>query len=209
MKYTMSSSDSSESDYVMRSNNEEYSNDLESDSGSDIIIPSKRLRVISDSSDDDEEVTASISYCDIIDEFLPVDTIFSNESNTFSEVPCSKHAPPPDAKPIEYFNKFFSISLFITMATETNRYAAQFLNSKKTLERHLNVKSWVPLSTTEMKEFVVVLLEMGITKRPSIKSYWSKDSRNIAWFGKMFDRDRFQLILKFFHLVDNNSLAPS
>lgn len=53
----MSSSDSSESDYVMRSDNEEYSNDLESDSGSDIIIRSERLRVISDSSDDDE-VTA-------------------------------------------------------------------------------------------------------------------------------------------------------
>ena len=41
----------------MRSDNEEYSNDFQSDSGSDIIIPRKRLRVISDSSDDDE-VTA-------------------------------------------------------------------------------------------------------------------------------------------------------
>lgn len=66
-KYTMSSSDSSESNYVMRSDNEEYSNDLESDSG-DIIIRSKRLRVISDSSDDDE-VTASTSDDDMIDEW--------------------------------------------------------------------------------------------------------------------------------------------
>lgn len=142
----MSSSDSSESDYVMRSDNEEYSNDLENDSGNDIIIRSKRLRVISDSSDDDE-VTASTSDDDIIDEFLPVDTIFSNESNTFSEVPGPKHAPPPDAKPIEYFNKFFSISLFTTMATETNRYSEQFLNSRRRLGRHSHVKSWVPVTT--------------------------------------------------------------
>lgn len=126
----MSSSDSSESNYAMRSNNEEYSIDLESDSGSDIIILSKRLPVISDSSDDDE-VTASISDDDIIDDFFLMNTIFSNESNTFSEVPGPKLAPPPDAKPIEYFNKFFSISLFTTMATETNCYAEQYLNSRK------------------------------------------------------------------------------
>lgn len=207
-KYTMSSSDSAESDYFMRSDTEEYSNDLESDSGSDIIIRSKRLQVISDNSDDDE-VTASTPDDDFIDEFLPVDTTFSNESNTFSEVPGPKHAPPPDAKPIEYFNKFFSVSLFTTMATETNRYAEQFFNSRETLGRHSHVKSWEPVTTTEMKAFVAVLLEMGITKRPSIMSYWSKGFRNIPWFDQMFARDRFQLILKFFHLVDNNSLAPS
>ncbi|CAK9829692.1 Retrovirus-related Pol polyprotein from transposon 17.6 [Anthophora retusa] len=111
----MPNSDSSESDYDMSSNNEECINDFETDSGSDIIIPSKRLRIISDSSDD-YEVTASASDGDNIDEFLPVNTIFSNESNSFFEVPGPKHAPASDAKPIEYFNKFFSNSLFATMA---------------------------------------------------------------------------------------------
>lgn len=199
--------DSSESDYDMSSNDEECSNDFETDSGSDIIIPSKRLRIISDSSDD-EEVTASASDGDNIDEFLPVNTIFSNESNSFFEVPGPKNAPASDAKPIEYFNKFFSNSLFTTMVTETNRYAEQFLNSGKKLKRRSRAKSWVPVTVTEMRAFVAVLLEMGITRRPSIHSYWSKDSRNIPWFGKMFSRDRFQLILNFFHLVDNNNLAP-
>ncbi|CAL7946850.1 unnamed protein product [Xylocopa violacea] len=204
----MSSFDSSESDCDVRSDNEEYSNDFQSDSGSDIIIPRKRLRIISDSSDDDE-VTTSTPDDNGIHGFLPVDTIFSNASNTFSEVPDPKRAPLPDAKPIEYFNKFFSTSLFTTMAIETNRYAEQFLNSGRTLKRRSRVKSWVPVTNVEMKAFVAVLLEMGITKRPSINSYWSKGSRSIPWFCKTFARDRFQLILKFFHLVDNNSLAPS
>ncbi|GFQ83315.1 hypothetical protein TNCT_27411 [Trichonephila clavata] len=80
----MSSSDSSEIDH-MRRDNEERCDEFESDSGSDIIIPREKLRVISDSSDDDE-VTTSTS--DSIDEFLPVGSIFSNESNSFSEVTC-------------------------------------------------------------------------------------------------------------------------
>ena len=94
----------------MRSDNEEYSNDFQSDSGSDIIIPRKRLRVISDSSDDDE-VTASTPDDDVIHDFLPLDTIFLNASNAFSEVPGPKRASPPEAKPIEYFNNFFNVAL--------------------------------------------------------------------------------------------------
>lgn len=58
------------------------SDSSENDSGSNIIIPFKKLRVISDV--DDDEVTASILDDDIINEFLSVDTIFSIESNTFS-----------------------------------------------------------------------------------------------------------------------------
>ncbi|XP_015178585.1 PREDICTED: uncharacterized protein LOC107067509 [Polistes dominula] len=157
----MPNSDSSESDYDMSSNDEECSNDFETDSGSDIIIPSKRLRIynISDSSDD-EEVTESASNGDNIDEFLPVNTIFSNESNSFFEVPGPKHAPASDAKPIEYFNNFFSNSLFTTMVTETNRYAEQFLNSGRRLKRRSRARSWVPVTVTEMRAFVAVLLEM-------------------------------------------------
>lgn len=40
-------------------------------------------------------------------------------------------------------------------------------------------------------------------------SYWNTGSRKIPWFGKMFSRERFFLIIKFFHLVDNSTLAPS
>lgn len=57
-----------------------------------------------------------------------------------------------------------------------------------------------------MKAFIAVILEMGITKRPTISSYWIKNSRHIPWFRTMFSRDRFQLILKFFQLVDNRLL---
>ncbi|CAK9796544.1 hypothetical protein ANTPLA_LOCUS865 [Anthophora plagiata] len=74
---------------------------------------------------------------------------------------------------------FSSNSLFDTMVMETNRYTEQFLNSREKLNQRSRARSWVPVTVTEMKAFVAVLLEMSITKRPSINYYWSKGSRNI------------------------------
>ncbi|XP_046832590.1 piggyBac transposable element-derived protein 4-like [Vespa crabro] len=53
-----------------------------------------------------------------------------------------------------------------------------------------------------------MILEMGITRRPNIPSYWSKNSRQIPWFKKMFSRNKFQEILKYFHLVDSSLCFP-
>ncbi|GFX99047.1 hypothetical protein TNCV_4809951 [Trichonephila clavipes] len=71
----------------MRRDSKECCDDFESDSGSEthIIIPRQKLRVISDNSDDDE-VTTTTSDGVISDEFLSLGSIFSDESNSFSEV---------------------------------------------------------------------------------------------------------------------------
>ena len=43
---------------------------------------------------------------------------------------------------------------------------------------------------------------MGLIRNPSIKDYWSKkyESQITPWFSKMFSRNRFQIILRCFHL---------
>jgi hypothetical protein len=81
---------------------------------------------------------------------------------------------------------------------ETNRYAAQFLAARETLSQRSRVRQWREVTVTEMKVFLAILLEMGITKRPTIFSYWAKNSRTIPWFSKMMTRDHFQLLLRFF-----------
>ena len=46
---------------------------------------------------------------------------------------------------------------------------------------------------------------MGLIKKPTIPHYWrTTTSQSIPWFRRMFSRNRFQLILKFLHLTDNN-----
>jgi hypothetical protein len=56
------------------------------------------------------------------------------------------------------------------MVTETNRYADQFRRSHQLLP-HARSQQWQPVTVTEMKTFVAILLEMGITWRPNIFSY--------------------------------------
>ena len=50
---------------------------------------------------------------------------------------------------------------------------------------------------------------MGLIRKPSITNYWQKrfGSTNTPWFHKMFSRNRFQLIYRFFHLV-NHRVTP-
>ncbi|CAK9829630.1 hypothetical protein ANTRET_LOCUS6933 [Anthophora retusa] len=110
-----------ETDSELWTDDEVQIRDNESDSGSDIIIPKKRLRAIGESSDD--ELNGDCTEHASIDEFLDLNSRYSNEKDYFTEVPGSQHLPDPDAKPIEYFSIFFSISLLSTMVTETNRNA--------------------------------------------------------------------------------------
>lgn len=84
------------------------------------------------------------------------------------------------------------------MVVETNRYAAQFLQDHPNLKPQSHARLWKPVTISEMIGFITVVLEMGIKRKPSIFSYWTKESGCISWFGRMFARNRFQLILKFF-----------
>jgi hypothetical protein len=127
----------------------------------------------------------------------------------FHELPGPKHCPPTDASPIAYFDLFFTVSLLSMFVRETNRYASQFLaeNDHKLSPRNA-VRKWNPVSMTEVKAFIAVLLNMGIIKKPTIRSYWSLQSSQYSpWFHKMFSRTRFEFILRFFHLADNSTLA--
>lgn len=51
---------------------------------------------------------------------------------------------------------------------------------------------------------------MGIIKKPVITEYWNTKfaSQSTKWFRDMFSRNRFQLILKFFHIT-NNDMIPN
>lgn len=56
-------------------------------------------------------------------------------------------------------------------------------------------------------EFLSVVFNMGLVRKPTLAEYWStRGSHSMPWFRKMFPRNRFQLILKFFHVVDNRKI---
>ncbi|PNF32253.1 hypothetical protein B7P43_G17701 [Cryptotermes secundus] len=137
------------------------------------------------------------------------------ESNTQAQLPFCytetvgpKHIPSPPMTPIQYFYLFFTTSLLNSIVTQRNNYARTFLQSQKNISPHSQVLKWTDVTVTELKGFIACLLNMGIKRQPTISSYWSvSPSLNNPWFRSMFSRNRFQLILKFFHLVDNKNLA--
>ncbi|XP_015438132.1 PREDICTED: piggyBac transposable element-derived protein 4-like, partial [Dufourea novaeangliae] len=116
-----------------------------------------------------------------------------------------KHMPPNISKPIEYFNLFFTLEFLDMLRIETNRYAQQFFENAGAANTSTTL-TWKKTTIKELRAFIAVLLEMGITRRPTIFSYWSQNHRHIPWFGQMFSRNRFQLLCKFFHTVDNSTL---
>ncbi|CAC5402938.1 unnamed protein product [Mytilus coruscus] len=97
---------------------------------------------------------------------------------------------------------------------ETNRYARNFITrNQHNISNKSRVHDWRKkgkLTLTEFKAFVGVILNMGLIRKATISEYWNRkhSSQSTPWFRKVFTRNRFQLVLKFLHLVDNRKIAP-
>lgn len=69
------------------------------------------------------------------------------------------------------------------------------------------IRKWKPVTIAEMMGFLAVIFYMVLIRKPTLTEYWStRKSQTTAWFKTMFPRNRFQLILKFFHTVDNKKV---
>ncbi|KAJ8320224.1 LOW QUALITY PROTEIN: hypothetical protein KUTeg_001811 [Tegillarca granosa] len=96
--------------------------------------------------------------------------------------------------------------LFRQCVKETNRYARDFIGRNiGRLAPHSRVKAWRPVYFTEFKAFIAVIINMGLIQKPSIQEYLSSKITKTSWFSEVMSRNRFQNILKFFHVVKNNN----
>lgn len=128
----------------------------------------------------------------------------NSTDHMFYEEPGPKYCPPNDSKPIKYFDLFFTHSLLVTFVMQTNLYASQYF--QKYTE---STVKWKPVTLPEMKAFIAVILNMGLYKRPTIDSFWrtKSKSQSLLWFRQMFSRNRFETLLRFFHVTDNRTIA--
>jgi len=125
----------------------------------------------------------------------------------FNKNPGLKIDIPENASVWYHFNLFCSDDIIELIVIETNRNAEQFL-SKIRLSKASRFSKWVPTNYNEIKKFIGLLLWMGLVQMPSIESYWSTKSRYLnSIAGKTMPRNRFELILRFWHFSDN-SKAP-
>ena len=123
-----------------------------------------------------------------------------------------EYTSPPNSDPLtmdasDYFLLFLVDDFFELLATETNRYAQQIIQSRQ-FPPNSRVHKWRDTTADEMKAFVGLLMAMGIDDRPTYSSYWSQDVvfGGMFW-GSVMPRDRFLLLLKFMHFVNNDDQA--
>ncbi|XP_039602150.1 piggyBac transposable element-derived protein 4-like [Polypterus senegalus] len=106
----------------------------------------------------------------------------------------------------QFYELFVSPDLIRHFVHQTNLYAAQFIEKNPNLPPHSRVHAWVDTDENEMKKFIGILMLMGIIRKPDIEMYWSTDPMYATpIFVTIMKRNRFSLLLKFFHLNDNSN----
>ncbi|KAL4104076.1 hypothetical protein QTP88_019389 [Uroleucon formosanum] len=109
------------------------------------------------------------------------------------------------SEPIDFFKLFLTDEIIQLMVIETNRNAQQLLSSQK-ISRRSRFSSWEPVTKDDIEHFLGLLLWMGLVKMPSLSDYWNRAERyqnNVA--SKTMSRNKFELILRFWHFENNNS----
>ena len=132
-----------------------------------------------------------------------------HETPQFSQNPGRRPHIPDNATPLQYFNLFVNDNDFDEMATETNRYASQYLNANQNLKQHSRFRKWVDTTAAELKRYLALIFAMGLISQSDINEYWSTDPvTSTPFFPATMSRDRFLLITSFFHLADNDLYIP-
>ena len=104
--------------------------------------------------------------------------------------------------PVDFVQLFLTCTILENIVTETNRYADDNIQSHN-LPRNSRVHKWKPCNSDDIKRFIAIIIGMTVDGKTRIEDYWSK-----SWpfatnaFSSIISRNRFQLLLRFFHLSD-------
>lgn len=75
-----------------------------------------------------------------------------------------------DCLPIDFYGLFLDEEILDFLIIETNRYASQSLRNRK-LKAYSRLKKWTPIDRTEMRNFLGLVMWMGLVNMPSLVDY--------------------------------------
>ena len=152
-----------------------------------------------DDDDDNEPWSPSVFSWRHAAEELPMMHPFTGQSGF--------NVDTTDFAPDGYYQLFVTDDLFRHFVIQTNLFAEQYIDQHPNLPPYSNVRQWSPTNVDEMKKFIGLLFVMGVVKKPSLSMYWSTDPLfQMPLFGIIMPRNRFFLLLKFFHVNDNQNI---
>ncbi|XP_069802761.1 piggyBac transposable element-derived protein 4-like [Dendropsophus ebraccatus] len=107
-----------------------------------------------------------------------------------------------------FFKLFFTDELVQLMVVQTNLYAQQFISAHPN-SFHAVSNKWHPTSCEELLKYWGLTLNMGLTKKPEVRSYWSTDILyHCPLYRNTMTRARYEAIQKFLHFTDNSQCPP-
>jgi hypothetical protein len=105
--------------------------------------------------------------------------------------------------PIDCYRHFITDEIIDLMVRETNRYAEQYLQAHQ-VSRRSKYREWKPATDEEMLKFFGIIIEMGLVQMPRLNHYWSSSQLyGLEIVRTAMSRERFELLLKFWHFSIN------
>ena len=192
----------------------------ESDSDNDIIPPTPprpRSRSTSPQPASPDQEEEDVDHL-IIDDEGSADWVENTDnyplSPPFTGVSGFQIPLDPDAKPTDFFLLMITEDMIKKIKKETNRYAAS--SCRAALRRNPApsprsfFRKWKTVTIGELYQFFAIYLHMGLMHKPAINDYWSTNSVLASTFAsRALKRDRFKMILGFFHLNNNTRYIPA
>lgn len=137
--------------------------------------------------------------------------VTGNKQQTFAFVGKEGLNPNLDTSTFTVFNAyslFVTEDLLETMVIETNRNAQQVIAKLGKPKSKSRLSLWKPVTLSEMRKFLGIVLYMGLVRYPNIEAYWSTHpiyKNNLI--PKIMPRNRFQSLLRFWHFSNNQDLT--
>ncbi|XP_068095881.1 piggyBac transposable element-derived protein 4-like [Hyperolius riggenbachi] len=103
--------------------------------------------------------------------------------------------------PINFFQMFVPDEFLQYIVEQTNNYAAQYFAANPT---SVYVTKWTPTNLAELRIFLGLVLNMGLTWRPQLSMYWSRNAlhQSPQYSGKM-PMLRYKMLMRFLHFNNN------
>lgn len=178
--------------------------DSGSEESDDEEYSAETLRQILDTSDDDIENEVPPALID--------SNSWSSDFSTFTsdqEIYTMQPGPTTmSTDPFQLFSSVWDLNIMEKIVRETNEYAWQTIArlSEVGIKPESRLNDWVEITVEELYKFFSIMIYMGLCYRGRIDEYWTTDTLEMPQFRQIMSKNRFLIILRFLHFVDNDYL---
>ena len=107
--------------------------------------------------------------------------------------------------PIDCYRPFITNEIIDLMVRKTNQYAEQYFQTHEITSLSKS-RQWKSTTDQEMLKFLGIIIQIGLVQMPKLSHYWSSSQLyGSEIIRNSMSRERFELLLKFWHFSNNSN----